>query len=600
MTTDRKTQQAQEAITRRAVLAGGMAIAGTIALGRAVAQTPVASPEASPVASPQASPAASPMATPAPDHLLAIFHAGDLPDDGRPRRGGTLRLPVRRLGLTDFALPIQRQDPQVTWSYLDALVRIDPETGTPAPSLARQWSWSDDSLALTFDLRRGVTWHDGTPFTAEDVHFSHITYRDDYRSVVAGQTALVDDVVVIDDSRVEVRFAEPDGAWLFNVASLPIFPAHQYREAWEANLVGERTLDGIAFGENLPVGTGPWAIASIDPSGAAFTRNEDYFADPPHAARLELLPVDSMDERVALWRGGDLHGIGHLDPQRVEQLLDEEGRLMVSDLPRSLFAALNFNNAARLDPTMLVDMALREAISLAINRERYAEEIWGGFLRHERQGLIMHRWVETGDTRNPRRDVERARELLADAGYVDFNGDGILDSPAGDALVLTTIVQDTVEPAVLDTLEAMDIDLREAGIAMNIEVLPQDAFVARWSNERTWDLIVYDLTLHPAFAEFDLVGSSWDVAANAAGWNPGGYWNPAVDEALAAYFAAVDEEGMAAALADLQRGLIEDPFAIWLGQPQTLTLLGHDVRGFVPNPLWPTLDTRLMWLADEG
>ncbi|MDQ4044090.1 MAG: ABC transporter substrate-binding protein, partial [Chloroflexota bacterium] len=200
---------------------------------------------------------------------------------------------------------------------------------------------------------------------------------------------------------------------------------------------------------------------------------------------------------------------------------------------------------------------------------------------------------------NPSRNLARARKLLADAGYADYNGDGVLDSPAGDALVLTTIVQDTVEPAVVDTLDAMDADLREVGIVLSIEVLPQEAFVSRWSVERTWDLIVYDLVLYPAFASFDLVGSAWDVAANAAGWNPGGYWNPAVDEALAAYFAAVDQEEMAEALADLQQGLLDDPFAIWLGQPQALTLLAPQVRGFVPNPLWPTLDTRLMWLAED-
>jgi len=56
---------------------------------------------------------------------------------------------------------------------------------------------------------------------------------------------------------------------------------------------------------------------------------------------------------------------------------------------------------------------------------------------------------------------------------------------------------------------------------------------------------------------------------------------------------------MADALADLQEAITEDPFALWLGYPQDLTLLAPQVRGFVPNPVWSTLDTRLMWL-DEG
>ncbi|HYH11061.1 MAG TPA: hypothetical protein VD789_01810, partial [Thermomicrobiales bacterium] len=77
-------------ISRRAALAGGAALAGILRAGAAGAQTPVASPEATP----GASPAATPVATPVPDYPLDIFPASDQPDDGRPRLGGTLRLPV--------------------------------------------------------------------------------------------------------------------------------------------------------------------------------------------------------------------------------------------------------------------------------------------------------------------------------------------------------------------------------------------------------------------------------------------------------------------------------------------------------------------------
>jgi peptide/nickel transport system substrate-binding protein len=503
---------------------------------------------------------------------------------------------VRQGSLTDFAVPGQRQDPQVAWSYLDGLVRIDSATGTPAPSLARSWHWTDDGLTLTFQLEEHVSWHDGTPFTAEDARFTHLVYRDDYRSVTAGQTSLVVDVVALDDTTLEITFSEPDGAWVFNVASLPVMPAHQYRSTWEANPIGERSLEAIDFGKMLPVGTGPWVMKEVAAHGVILTRNDAYFGTPPHADALELWPVEDPAERIALWREGMLHAVGHVNPQVVEDLLQEDGFLIAQDAPRSLFAALNFYNPTRIDPIMWVDMRLREAVSLALDRERYADEIWDGFLNHELPGLINYSWVDTGSAQNPTQDLERARQQLRQAGWADADGNGIRDSPAGDALVLTVIVQDTVEPAVLETLRAIDTDLRRVEAALAIEVLPRDAFVSRWTEDRAWDLIVYDLPLYPAFASFDLVGSAWNIAANAGGWNPGGYWNPAVDDALEAYFAAVTEKQMAAALADLQRGLIDDPFAIWLGQPQTLTLLSRNVRGFVPNPLWPTLDTRLMWL----
>src|SRR5690606_28674562 len=145
--------------------------------------------------------------------------------------------------------------------------------GLPVPSLARSWEWADDGRSLTFTLRDDVTWHDGTPFTVADARFAHLTYRDDYRSVIAGQSALVLDLVEVDETTLRVEFSEPDGAWLFNVASLPIVQQAQYSAWWEASPVGERTLEGIAFDDTLPVGTGPWRVEAIGSGGISFVRN---------------------------------------------------------------------------------------------------------------------------------------------------------------------------------------------------------------------------------------------------------------------------------------------------------------------------------------
>jgi peptide/nickel transport system substrate-binding protein len=596
-------------VTRRAMIAGGAALlAGGVATiaaqtheaspGATPAASSQASPMASPAASPAATPVASPAATPVPDYPLDIYHADDLPDDGEPIGGGTLRLPVNPVALLEFVPPTQRQDPQVGWSYLDGLVRIDPATGTPAPGLATSWKWSADGLTLTFTLRSGVKWHDGSDFTAEDARFSHLVYRDDYRSVVAGQTSLVADVVAQGKAKLRVEFSEPDGAWLFNVASLPVFQRKQYRAQWEANPVGERTLDGIAFRGDLPVGTGPWKLETAGLEAIALSRNDAYWDTPPHAKRLELIPEADAGRRLSRWQDGDLQIVGTVDPQRVGDLLQTTGRLVVSEAPRTLFAAYNFNNPTRYDPVMLAELPLRQALSLALDRQRYAEEIWGGFLRWDQAGIVAQAWADAGET-NPKRDVKRAKKLLKDANWADLNGDGILDSPIGDALSLNTLVLDSAAPAVHDTLEAMNKDLSEIGVSLTIESLPLDQFIARWSQDRSWDLLVYDLRLYPAFAEFDLIGSTWDISTNAGGWNPGGYANTDADAAIQAYFDAVSEKDLKAALQDLQRAIVEDPFALWLGFPEELVLVGPDVRGFTPNPLWSTLDTRTAWLAEE-
>lgn len=589
-------QRAGRGINRRNVIAGGIGTIAAAATISAGAQTPGSTPQASPAASPAAPPAATPIATPVADYLLDIYHASELPDDGSPVKGGTLRLPVAETDLLTFVPTLQVQDPQVAWSYLDPLVRIDPDTMTPAASLATSWEISPDGLQLDFALRNDVSWHDGTPFTTEDARFTHLVYRDDYRSVVAGQSALVTDIIAVNDTTLRVQFDQPDAAWLFNVASLPVIQRAQYASWWERNPVGERTLEGISFTDSLPFGTGPWVVERAADDGVAFVRNGDYFDTPPHADRLELTPVSDADERIAMWKSGELNVVGPIEPQQVENVLDEEGRLVVSDAPRVVFGAFNFDNVGRWEPALLSDPDVREAVNLTLDRERYAEEIWGGFLRFESTGVVPQTWAHSDADRNPDQDIERARRLMEEAGWQDTTGDDILESPAGDAFVLTTLVLDPPSPSVVATLDAMHEDLRKIGGALAINIVPVDRFRTWWSEERTWDLIVYDLRLYPAFAEFDLIGSVWDSRTNPAGWNPGAYINPDADAAIESYFGATDENAMAAALSDLQSAINDDLFALWLGFPQDLVLLAPNVRGYRPNPLWPTLDTRLMWI----
>ena len=569
--------------SRRSFVAATAGIAGVAGTGAVAAQTPMASPEASPSASP------------VPGYPLDIVHELDLVDHGTPRRGGTVRLPVRSANLTTFVPPLQQQDPLVAWSYLDPLVRIDPQSMEPRPGLAERWEWSADGLSLSFELRTGVTWHDGTPFTAADAIFTHVAYRDDYQSVIAGQSGLVTNIVGDGDDVLVVEFAAPDGAWLYNVASLPIMQRAQYLDWWERNAVGERTLAEMPFANELPFGTGPWRIEGIGVSGVSLGRNDAYFDEPPHADRLELIAVDNVAQGIELWRSGELDVVAGIAPSDVDQLLNDEGRLIVVNAARSVFGAFNFDNPGRPNPAMLADPLVREATNLALNRARFAEDAYADFLRWEHTGVVAQPWAHESSLRNPEQDLERARALLAEAGWADTTGFGVLYSPAGDSLVLTALVLDSAGPEVIRMLELANEELRKIGGGIAIEVLPRERFIERWQVERTWDLLVYDLRVYPAFAEFDLFGTAWDTRINPMGWNPGGYSNPDANAAINAWFEAVDQPDMVAALDVLQQSVNEDLFGLWFGFPQDLVLLSNDIRGFRPNRLLTAGDTRLLW-----
>ncbi len=597
------TRDAAPRLHRRAMLGGaGLGLAGLLAANRPQFQatarqaaTPVASPFASPIASPVASPVSVPAGAPEATTGLRIIRDQRPTYADEPVAGGELRLPVRSTELLAFNPAAFRQDGQVPVSYLDPLVRVDEVTLEPQPWLAERWEWRDSGRELVLTLRPDVTWHDGTLLSPEDVCFSFFVYRDDFDSAVTGFFAVMRTCAPEGQRTVRVLLDDPDGAFLFNAATMPIFQRAQYRDHWDVQPTGERSLNRFDWASNPPVGTGPWRVVEMRERALHFTRHDDYWAGPAHAENLRLIAQDDPTARLAAWRAGELDVLWPIRSRDVPALADETGFIFTADAPVAMFAAFNFINPARAAPDMLVFPELRQALNLAIDRAAYAQADFGGFVAETRTGTVAQPWAHDDSMANPRRDVAEAKRVLDALGWVDVTGDGLRDTPWGEPLSLVCIVQDDTRPELLALLDRLNADLGDIGAALEVQRLDAATFADRWINGHDFDLIAYALTLYPGFAEYDLYGSAWDIRTNPRGWNPGGYVNATVDEAIAAYLAAVEQEDMAAALATLQRAVNDDLFALWFGFPQDLILVRPDIRGFIPNKMHQTADTRLLW-----
>lgn len=589
-------------LNRRVLIGSAVSLGAVLAFPGApstMGQSGTATPGASPVASPAAT-RATPASTPVPDPMIGnldVIVGQPEADPDAPVPGGTLRLPIRT-GDNANSNPVAfEQDYQILVSYLDPLVRPNPVTMLPEPWLAERWEWNEDQTVITYTLRPGITWHDGTPLTAADVRFSFFVARDDVFSGVRNFFVSMDDIEDVDERTVRVTLTAPDNTWLFNASSQLIFQRAQYTDFWSEPPFGERTLNGFDWTASPPVGTGPWQIDSLEGDEIVLARNAAYWQAPPLADELRLVPLPAGEDRAAAFSAGDVDLVWPLAAPDLDAVSGVTGRLHAVPAASVMFAAFNFANLSRVYPYFLTELAVREALNLAIDRAGYAEDIFRGFIEHERAGTVAQPWANDPDVTNPRRNVRRGRQTLVDLGWIDYDGDALLDDSSGGPLLLATIVRDDARPELLETLEAVDASLRDIGAGLDIQVLDPETFAERSIRTLDFDLIAFAYDLFPGFTDFDLYGSAWDIRINPQGWNPGGYRNLEVDQAISTLLTTVDPDEQRALLATIQAVTNQDLFGFWLGFPNDLIATRDGLRGFQPNIFWQTADTRLLWFA---
>ncbi|MCC2629612.1 MAG: extracellular solute-binding protein family 5 [Thermomicrobiales bacterium] len=517
------------------------------------------------------------------------------PTSAAPQRGGAVRL-VRPGGSQgDFNPGAFRQDPQIPLSYLEPLVRPDPATLQPTPWLAERWEWRADGLELVFLLRERVPWHNELPLTAADAAFTFEVYRSDTESAVSGLFALVESLDAVSERELRVRFTDRDANWLFNVASLPIISSDQYGEYWQGMPASERTLSGFDWSRTLPVGTGPWRVTEWEADEVRFTRFDRYWGSEPWLDQLQVAAIAGQRARLETWQDGDSQVLWPVRFHEVQQLDDAAGTLHPVPAASVMFAAFNFANPNQPAGSLWTDLRVRLAASQAINRERYAEEVFGGFTRWDAAGAVAQPWAHDDELKTPAFSPEAASVLLTEAGWVDYDGDGVREDVNGWQLRPVAIVREDSRPELAAVMARVARDLAPVGIALSVEVLPPEVFDDRWITRRDYDLIAYAYDQLPGFTDFDLYGSAWDIRNNPAGWNPGGYTNADADAAIDELLVAISVERQAAALRRLQRIVDEDLFALWLGFPEDLVLVTAGIEGFAPDMAWQTARTWQLW-----
>ncbi|MEI7771154.1 MAG: peptide ABC transporter substrate-binding protein [Chloroflexales bacterium] len=352
-----------------------------------------------------------------------------------PLAGGSYREAV--LGVPSQPIPLLNDplaDPvgrDLDALLFDGLMRIGAD-GLPEPGLAESYDVDASRMVYTFRLRHGVTWHDGAPFTADDVVFTLRSLQGDKQpgDPVAAQIwqgVLVDRV---DDYTVRCTLSAPLASFL-SYARVPILPSHLLAgtppEGWAAT----------GYGSKL-VGTGPFLLTELREDGAKLTDNPHYFGGRPYLDTVELRFIATPSAALAALTRGDVMAYGERagnDPAAQSlatiALASTMRRIQV---PLDEYAVLSFN--LRRPP--LDNQPLRQALAHGLNKDALIERALGGLAMPLDTPILSGSWASSPDAHWYSADPSAAMRLLGELGY-DPGVDGVRQRD-GQRLSLDLIV----------------------------------------------------------------------------------------------------------------------------------------------------------------
>lgn len=397
------------------------------------------------------------------------------------------------------------------------------------PALAKSWDFDEETCTYTFHLEEDVRWHDGEPFTAEDVQFTIEAIMDpENGSENAPNFEDVEEITVIDDHTISFRLSAPNVAFL-DYMTMAILPKHL--------LEGEDMQTADFF--RSPIGTGPYKLASWD-EGQAITleKNADYFRGEPNIDTIVFKIVPDDNAKALQLRAGELD-LALLTPKDAATFADEEGftcyDMETADYRGILF---NFQNEYWQENRDLIP-----AVCYAIDREAIIDAVLLG------QGMAAYGPLQRNiynyeDVEHYDYDPEKARAVLEAAGCV-LGEDGFY-TRNGEMVgfVISVGAGDQVR---IDMAQIVAQQLREIGMDVTVDIPAQ----VDWSGQMAY-LIGWG-------SPFDADDHTYKVFGTDKGANYSGYSNADVDRYLTEARESDDPAVRAEAYANFQKALAADP-----------------------------------------
>jgi peptide/nickel transport system substrate-binding protein len=400
----------------------------------------------------------------------------------------------------------------------------DPRTGEPAPgALTDSWDIAADGVTYTFHLSKTARWQDGVDFTAADVDFSLQALADP--ATASTYTGAFNDAVaswrLVDDDTIQIVAKEVRFNFLYDIQAIYILPKH----LWENVPHDQWAVDPGSTGQDPSrvVGTGPFKFVSwTQGQEVRLTRNDDYHDDKPNVKDYIFRIFSDGEAQFNAFLNGEIDVVG-LEPQQVETVKGTPG-LQWADYPDRSFNYYEFN----LNPettTLFQDREVRQALMYALDRDAIVQEIFGGFaeVAQGTQPQISYAYAPEEVRTTYTYDPEKAKQILAQAGWTDTNGNGTVDKDGQELSFELLYVSGS------PTLDSLVAYMQDAWKAIGVDMKPQSLEMRALNDATTvnptFQMAMYSFFWDATFIQDVLFGCD----QYQVGFNDMKYCNPELD-----------------------------------------------------------------------